>query len=83
MLSVALETFNLYCVQMLSHCVQDKDVLLMHFQYNDILVHLSLPIPFSLLYFVLFHSVVFLLSSYYSFYELRAPKWWLFGLGDP
>lgn len=31
MLSIALETFNLYCVQMLSKCVQEKDVLLMHF----------------------------------------------------
>lgn len=60
---------------MLSLCVQDKDVLLMHFQYNDFLVHLSFPFPFSLLYFVLFQSDVFLLSSNYSFYELRTPKW--------
>lgn len=55
----------------------------MHFQYNDFLVQLSFPFPFSLLYFVLSHTDIFLFSSYYSFYVLRAPKWWLFGLGDP
>lgn len=71
MLSIARETFNLYCVQMLSQCVQDKDVLLMHFQYSDFLVQLSFPFPFSLLYLVLFHSDVFLLSSYYSFMSLE------------
>lgn len=70
MLSIDLEIFNLCCVQMLSHFVQDKDVLLMHFQYNDFLVQLSFPFPFSFLYLVLFHSNIFLLSSYYSFYEL-------------
>lgn len=59
MLSVALETLDLYCVQMLSHCVQDKEVLPMHFEYNAILVHLSLPIPFSLLYLFLFHVMSF------------------------
>lgn len=31
MLSIALETFNLYCFQMLSQCIQDKDVLLRSF----------------------------------------------------
>lgn len=53
------------------------------FQYNDFLVQFSFPFPFSLLYHVFSHWDVFLLSSYYCFYVLRAPKWWLFGVGDP
>lgn len=83
MLSIALETFNLLCVLMMSQCVQHKDVLLIRFHCNDFLVQLSFPFPFSLLYLVLSHSEVFLLSSHYSIYVLRAPKWWLFGLGHP
>lgn len=82
-LSIALETFSLPCVQVMYRCVQHKDVLLIHFLYNDFLVQHSFPFPFSLLYLVLSCSEVFLLSSYYSIDVLRAPKWWLFGLGHP
>lgn len=83
MLSIALETFSLPYVQVMYRCVQHKDVLLIHFLYNDFLVQHSFPFPFSLLYLVLSRSEVFLLSRYYSIDVLRAPKWWLFGLGHP
>lgn len=82
LLSTDLETFNLYSVQMLSHFVQDKDVLLMHSQYNDFLVQLSFPFPFSLLYLVLFHSDICQLLQF-LWASMNTPKWWLFGLGDP
>lgn len=62
----------------MSRCVLHKDVLLAYFQY-DFLVQLSFPVPAGLLYLVLSHSEVFLWSSYYSIFVLRAPKRWLLG----
>lgn len=56
---------------MLSHCVQDQDVLLMHFQYNDVLVCLSSPFPFSLLYLVLFYVMSFFCQVIIVFVSLE------------